>query len=233
MMLQHEELTMKQLDDLSRPLDMRRIRHRKGAGGRMYAYLTGKTVIDTANRIFGYGGWGVKVLSRSRETCIDSKKGEIEFYTCDIELYVVGAAFPFPGDGVGIVTEPFTIEMHEKARKDAYSDALKRAFRHFGDQFGLVLSDPDGLVLAPNGSFVQVKAILEHSSKPSPTLDEQIKQAKLRARKLGLAHDATEWASFLSACKVAAIHGPLDLAKIHEHLTSVEQSVNAQKGRGV
>jgi DNA repair and recombination protein RAD52 len=162
MMLQDEGFTIKQLDELSKPLDMRRIRHRKGAGGRMFSYLTGKTVIDTANHIFGYGRWGVKVISRSRETCTDDKKGTMEFYTCDIELYIVGAAFSFPGDGVGIVTEPKTPEMHEKARKDAYTDALKRALRHYGDQFGLVLLDNTGLVLAPNGSFVQVKAVPVH-----------------------------------------------------------------------
>jgi DNA repair and recombination protein RAD52 len=138
-----EWLTPQQLDALSQPLDMRLIKHRKGGDGKMLAYITGKTAIDTANRIFGFGGWGVKVLARTRETCADGKKGTMEFYTCDVELYVVGAAFPFPGDGVGIVTEPFTIEMHEKARKDAYTDALKRALRHYGAAFGLVLYDGD------------------------------------------------------------------------------------------
>ena len=58
-------------------------------------------------------GWGTKVIARSRESCADGKKGTREFYTCDIELYVVGAAFPFPGDGVGIVTEPFTVGTRE------------------------------------------------------------------------------------------------------------------------
>jgi DNA recombination protein Rad52 len=192
-----EWLTPHQIDALSQPLDMRLIRHRKGGGGKMLAYLTGKTVIDTANRIFGFGGWGVKVLARSRETCADGKKGQMEFYTCDIELYVAGSAFPFPGDGVGIVNDPYTIEMHEKARKDAYTDALKRALRHFGDQFALCLYDPDDYVQAPDGTQVQVKEVPINDGKHQPRqivdagkqqaiasaqhppLDEQIKQDQL------------------------------------------------------
>ncbi len=240
-----EWLTASQIETLSQPLDMRLIRHRKGAGGRMLAYLTGKTVMDTANRIFGFGGWGVKVLARSRETCTDGKKGTMEVYTCDVELYVAGSAFPVPGDGVGIVTEPFTVEAHEKARKDAYTDALKRALRHNGDQFGLVLYDSEDYVQAPDGSQVQVKAvpindgkhaprqIVEANSKeqkaivgPSqPSLDEQIKQAKLRAQKLGLAHDAQEWATLLATCGVTAIKSAVDLAKSNGHMTAIERGM--------
>src|SRR6267142_1256519 len=116
---QPEYLTNEQDALLSQQLDMSLIKHRRGAGNRMFAYITVKTAIDTANKIFGYGKWGYKVVARSREQCGDDQKGLIEFYTADIELYVLGAAFPFPGDGVGVVTAPFTVEMHEKARKEA------------------------------------------------------------------------------------------------------------------
>src|SRR5437667_715541 len=160
----------------------------------------------------------------------------MEFYTCDIELYVVGAAFPFPGDGVGIVNDPYTIEMHEKARKDAYTDALKRALRHYGDQFGLVLYDSDDYVIAPDGTQVQVKAVpindgkhaprqIVDAGKQHPPLDEQIKQAKLRAKKLDLAHDAAEWAALLEASGVTVITHALDLAKVNGHMTAIERGV--------
>jgi DNA repair and recombination protein RAD52 len=246
---QVEWLTPHQIEALSQPLDMRLIRHRKGGGGKMLAYLTGKTVIDTANRIFGFGGWGTKVLARSREACTDGKKGQMEFYTCDIELYVVGAAFPYPGDGVGIVTEPFTVEAHEKARKDAYTDALKRALRHYGDAFGLALYDEDAYVLAPDGTQVQVKAVpindgkrqprqVVEARKPKalasakscpPPLDEQIKLAKLRAQKLGLAHDSAEWAALLAASGVTVINTSVDLAKVNGHMTAFEKGVVVAK----
>src|SRR5436305_4067163 len=119
-----DQFSAEQDAQIKERLDSSLIRHRRGAGNNMYAYITAKTAIDTANRIFGYGRWGYRVISRERSSCVDAK-GTTEFYTADIELYVLGNPFPFPGDGVGIVTNPYTVEMHEKARKEAVSDALK------------------------------------------------------------------------------------------------------------
>ena len=135
------------------------IKQRAGGGGRKLSYIKGDYAIATANRIFGFGKWGYKVISRSHEICKDEKKGEIEYYTADIELMVVGSMFPFPGDGVGIVTSPYTVEMHEKARKESVTDALKRALRHYGDQFGLSLYDEDNYIETENGTVKQVKDV--------------------------------------------------------------------------
>ena len=43
---------------LGEPLDEGLVSHRKGRGGRTFAYLEGRAAIDQANRIFGFGGWG-------------------------------------------------------------------------------------------------------------------------------------------------------------------------------
>lgn len=120
-----------QEEQLRQPLDINLIKHRPGGNGKMLKYISGHDAIQAANRIFGYGQWGYRVVGRSHETIQDEKKGTIAFYTADIELYVSGSAYPFPGDGVGIVTAPYTVEMHEKARKEATTDALKRALRRF------------------------------------------------------------------------------------------------------
>src|SRR6266702_191913 len=144
---------------LSQPLPEHVIKHRPGPGGRQLRYISGKTAIDTANRVFGFGQWGYKVVGRSHELMRDEKKGTvIEFYTADIELSVVGCAFPFPGDGMGIVNSP-TVESHEKARKEATTDALKRALRHFGDQFGICLYDEDAYVEGNDGELKHVKDV--------------------------------------------------------------------------
>ena len=172
------EFTPEQQEMLKAPLDANLIKQRPGGGGRQLMYVSGDTAIDAANRIFGYGRWGYKILARSHEVIEDEKKGRIEFYTADIELSVSGAMFPFPGDGIGIVNAPFTVEMHEKARKEATTDALKRALRHYGDQFGLSLYDKDDYVddngtlvtvgeFKPNGKREQQpKRVIE--SKPAP-----------------------------------------------------------------
>lgn len=153
--IQNYGFTSEQLEMLGQLLDVNVIKHRPGGRG-MLKYIKGDTAIDTANRIFGFGKWGYQVVSRGHEVIEDEKKGRLEFYTADIELSVIGASFPFPGDGVGIVNAPYTVEMHEKARKEATTDALKRALRHYGDQFGLSLYDEDDYVDAGNGESVRV-----------------------------------------------------------------------------
>ena len=47
---------------LGEPLDEGLVSHRKGRGGRTFAYLEGRAAIDQANRIFGFGGWGYELL---------------------------------------------------------------------------------------------------------------------------------------------------------------------------
>lgn len=148
---------------LREPLQASSIKERKGFGGTMLKYIKADTAIDTANRIFGFGQWGYRVVGREHCAVEDDKKGKIEYYTCDIELSVVGSAFPFPGDGMGVVTYPYTIEMHEKARKEATSDALKRALRHYGDQFGLCLYNEDDYVDLGDGTLAKVKDVRPQS----------------------------------------------------------------------
>lgn len=133
------------------------IKDRSIGGGRRVKYIKGDTAIDAANRIFGFGQWGYRVIARGREIIEDPKKGKMEMYTADIELSVAGASFTFPGDGVGIVNDPYTVEMHEKARKEAATDAVKRALRHYGDQFGLSLYNEDDYIEGSDGTLKQVK----------------------------------------------------------------------------
>ena len=44
------------------PIDPALVSQRKGRGGRVFDYLEGHAVIDQANRIFGYGGWGYELV---------------------------------------------------------------------------------------------------------------------------------------------------------------------------
>ena len=47
---------------LSQPIDSALVSQRKGRGGKFFDYLEGHVVIDQANRIFGYGGWGYELV---------------------------------------------------------------------------------------------------------------------------------------------------------------------------
>lgn len=238
-------LTTEQAEMLTQPLSTAQIKHRPGAGGRQLAYISAKTAIDTANKIFGFGKWGYRLVNRSLEKAVDAH-GEVVglYYSADIELFVVGAAFPFPGDGIGIV-EPkrdgsYTIEAHETARKGAVRDALKRALIHYGDRFGLCLSDEDAYVQAPDGSAVQVKAVSKNGKQPQgrrvidakqpqtpPTPDQLLARLKKRAVGIGIT-DRDTWNVLLHEAGVdGEIKNLADLAKVDAYIASFESQKSA------
>ena len=125
---------------LGQPLDPALASQRKGRAGRSYDYLEGHVVIEQANRIFGYGGWGYElagdVTLRQVET-VDTQTGEVKValgYSAPVRVTVAGA-LPRTDIGVHPVAED-TLDGHDTAMKGAVTDGMKRAFRSFGVQFG-------------------------------------------------------------------------------------------------
>lgn len=236
--------TTEQEEMLKQPIKADQIKERKGFGGTMLKYIKGDTAIDAANRIFGFGQWGYRIINREHCVVEDDKKGKIEYYTCDIELSVVGAAFTFPGDGMGIVTSPFTIEMHEKARKEATTDALKRALRHYGDQFGLSLYNEDDYVDLGDGTLAKVKDVhpsrgqqnsgrqVVDSQPPDPTIkavNQGLYNAALQAKKRGLAMglDDAKWLAMLQHLGIEQFASGADIAKLNGKITELEKKQKA------
>ena len=125
---------------LGQPLDPALVSQRKGRGGRTFDYLEGHVVIDQANRIFGFGGWGYELVGdvtlRRIET-VDTKTGEVtvsQAYSAPVRVTVAGAP-PRTDIGFHAVTDD-TADGHETAIKGAVTDGMKRALRSFGDRFG-------------------------------------------------------------------------------------------------
>ena len=125
---------------LGQPLDPALVSQRKGRAGRTYDYLEGHAVIDQANRIFGFGGWGYElagdVTLRQIEN-VDTKTGEVKttsFYSAPVRVTVPGAP-PRTDIGFNAVAED-NADGHETAIKGAVTDGMKRALRSFGVQFG-------------------------------------------------------------------------------------------------
>ena len=143
-----------QTSALAAPLDRARIAHRSQSG-RSLSYLEGWDVMETANTIFGYDGWGY-TISRLEFTggvwlatvLTTVRAGDDAVTREDVGIGI--AAIPTRKDRDGNVlpkeqqpTEA-TPEAQETAIKGAITDALKRALRGYGDQFGLSLYDKDG-----------------------------------------------------------------------------------------
>ena len=125
---------------LGQPLDPALASQRKGRAGRSYDYFEGHVVIEQANRIFGFGGWGYELVGdvtlRQIET-VDAQTGEVKVtsgYSAPVRVTVAGA-LPRTDIGVHPVAED-TLDGHDTAIKGAVTDGLKRAFRSFGVQFG-------------------------------------------------------------------------------------------------
>lgn len=140
------------LDLLDQPLDAALVRERAREDGTVFAYLEGEAVVNQANRIFGFGGWGAEALGEPRYQAIDvidPSTGEVlalGFYTVAVRVSVSGC--PPKGDiGSGLVTER-TLEAHSNAAKAAVTDGIKRAFRQFGQQFGSNLNERQPRTLA-------------------------------------------------------------------------------------
>ena len=125
---------------LEQPLDPALVSRRDGRGNRSYDYIEGHTVIDQANKIFGYGGWGYDLVgdvSLRRIEKVDVRTGELKVnyaYSAPVRVSVVGAP-PRTDIGFHVVTDD-NPEGHETAAKGAVTDGLKRALRSFGDRFG-------------------------------------------------------------------------------------------------
>ena len=110
---------------LGQPLDPALVSQRQGRGGRMVDYLEGYSAIDQANRIFGYDGWSLHVDSLTYHAA--------GFWYATVTVEALGVRRQDTG---WVDLEGNSVEAHDTAMKGAVTDAMKRCFRTFGNQFG-------------------------------------------------------------------------------------------------
>ena len=133
---------------LDAPLDTSLVAQRKGRAGHTFPYLPGRVAIQQANRLLGFGGWGYDLVGEvtPREiTTRDAQTGAVEHataYTASVRLTVLGVP-PRTDVGFQVVAEE-SAQGHETAYKGAVTDALKRALRTLGAQFGNDLAGDGG-----------------------------------------------------------------------------------------
>ena len=127
-------------EELKKPLGADRVKERNQSG-RMVSYIEGYDVIDAANRIFGFDGWSMEVKYVQPAEATTNRS----VYQAIVGVHVGSAYREDIGHGIAAGDSP---EAHETAMKGAVTDAMKRAFRTFGAQFGNSLYDKDGADLA-------------------------------------------------------------------------------------
>lgn len=135
----------KQLEILNQELDSSRIKTRD-KGNISLSYIEGHDVIETANKLFGFGNWSYSI-SKLEQVSQEQNQNQnhvicykaivkvlihSENHTQDVNREDVGF-------GTGVAKT--LADAHENASKEAVTDALKRAMRSFGNQFGNSLYD--------------------------------------------------------------------------------------------
>ena len=212
-----EQFTDQQIAALDKPLDKRQVSTRKGASGRSLRYIEGHDAIDNANRIFGYGNWAYETLECLQTVINDPFTGEAVgvCYKAKVKLTVRGCVShiievgsqPVAACSAAKVSPSVVMESHEQAEKGAVTDALKRALRTFGDQFGNGLYG-DGRVIievaeqaAPISPCKVEPPVVAATVEPAPVaLTQTDNDTPLQGEEVKVSATAAQKSAILSLC---------------------------------
>ena len=135
----------KQNQVLAFELDSSRIKSRS-KGNITLSYLEGFDIIETANKIFGYGNWDYSI-SKLEQVSQEQNQNQnhVICYKAilTITVYDLQHSKTVSREDVGFGTgiAKTLADAHEGGAKEAVTDAIKRAMRSFGNQFGNSLYD--------------------------------------------------------------------------------------------
>ena len=134
----------KQNQVLAYELDNSRIKSRQ-KGNISLSYLEGFDIIETANKIFGYGNWDYSTKLEMVSQEINQNQNHVICYKALVTVVVHDISHSKfisredVGFGTGIAKT--LADAHEGGAKEAVTDAIKRTMRSFGNQFGNSLYD--------------------------------------------------------------------------------------------
>lgn len=139
---------------LSSELSADRIKVRDKANIKL-SYLEGFDIIDTANNIFGFGGWAYTISSLEQVSQeVNANQNVVICYKAivKVDVYDIDHSTMISRQDVGFGTgvARSLADAHENSAKEAVTDALKRSLRSFGNQFGNSLYDKSKSVAQNN-----------------------------------------------------------------------------------
>ena len=179
------------------------------------SYLEGFDIIDTANSIFGFGGWAYTISSLEQVSQeVNANQNVVVCYKAivKVDVYDIDHSTMISRQDVGFGTGVARnlADAHENSAKEAVTDALKRSLRSFGNQFGNSLYDksksvaqntPSNMPNAPanqNAGFGQNQAIPNQApsqAMPNQAPNDQVMGDIQSLRNMGL--DVVEQNGFL------------------------------------
>ena len=160
-----------QLDILNQELDSSRIKTRE-KGNISLSYIEGHDVIETANKVFGFGNWSYSISKLEQVSQEQNQnQNQVICYKAIVQVLVhsenhtLDVSREDVGFGTGVAKT--LSDAHEGAAKEAVTDALKRAMRSFGNQFGNSLYDKSRLIRT--NEQANNESIPSSSSRPQQT----------------------------------------------------------------
>jgi DNA recombination protein Rad52 len=152
-----------QVEKLVAPLSKENVKQRKQNPNNprsiVLSYIEGWHAIAEANRIFGFGAWSQELVrldcvsSGEKEIGVNKRPGWEVTYLAVVRISLGDIVREGVGSGHGI---DVSLGMaHESASKEAATDAMKRAFMTFGNQFGLALYDKEQTAVADQPADTQ------------------------------------------------------------------------------
>lgn len=136
-----------QIKTLQQELDSSRIKTRS-KGNVNLSYIEGYSVIETANKVFGFGNWAYSVSKLDQVSQeVNQNQNNVVCYKAIVQVQVHSVdhlqEVLREDVGFGTGTAKTLADAHEGGAKEAVTDALKRALRSFGNQFGNSLYNKD------------------------------------------------------------------------------------------
>lgn len=128
--------------ELQRNLGPEYLSTKPGSGDQIY--IEGHRVIDLANEIFGFDGWSSEILKMETVVDRESRGRFLVVVQCITRVTLVKEGNSNDGVGTGKAENcPSKGMAFDKARKEAQTDALKRALRMFGRSLGNCVYDKE------------------------------------------------------------------------------------------
>ena len=165
----------KQLDILNQELDSSRIKTRE-KGNVSLSYIEGHDVIETANKVFGFGNWSYSISKLEHVSQEQNQnQNHVICYKAIVQVLIHSEnhsqELSREDVGFGTGVSKTQADAHEGAAKEAVTDALKRAMRSFGNQFGNSLYDKTKNHQANNESIPSKPQQTNYrQSAPTPTV---------------------------------------------------------------
>jgi DNA repair and recombination protein RAD52 len=136
-----------QMKLLNQELASNRIKTRS-KGNVNLSYLEGFDIIETANRVFGFGNWDYSISKLEQVSQeVNQNQNHVVCYKAVVKVLVHDEQHTKDisredvGFGTGIAKT--LADAHEGAAKEAITDSIKRAMCSFGNQFGNSLYSKD------------------------------------------------------------------------------------------